>query len=197
MDSLFSKESPHNLFRFIKFKIGEFLVVDENEIKAEAIITSTLSSRVSSCYQKGICKKVFLFNGVSGYIQNNMEAGKIQVEINNKARELGINPDDLKMVPHIIGDAYQTAHFLNRFMNENNLKSARFFLPYYETRKFQFYFERFLNPDLTAQIKPLESSYRHFLDQWIQNTGLGNLYLDQYLIMIHYYFNKFLWSSRA
>ena len=197
MDSLFSKKSPHNLFRFIKFKIGEFLVVDENKIKAEAIITSTLSSRVSICYQEGLCKKVFLFNGVSDYIQNNMEAGKIQAEINNKARELGINPNDLKMVPHIIGDAYQTTQFLNRFMSKNNLKSARFFLPYYETRKFQFYFERFLNPDLTAQIKPLESSYRHFLDQWIQNTGLGNLYLDQYLIMIHYYFNKFLWSSRA
>ena len=126
-----------------------------------------------------------------------MEAGEIQTEINNKARELGIYPDDLKMVPYVIGDAYQTAHFLNRFMSENNLRSVNFYLPYYETRKFQFYFERYLNPDLIAQIKPSESSYRHLLEQWIQNTGLGNLYLDQYLTMTHYYFNKFLWSSRT
>jgi dolichol-phosphate mannosyltransferase len=39
--------------------------------------------------------------------------------------------------------------------------------------------------DHTIQIKPLECSSRHFLEQWIQNTGLGNLYVDQYLTMTH------------
>ncbi len=82
-------------------------------------------------------------------------------------------------------------------MSANDLKSANFYLPYYETQKFQFYFERFLNPNITIQINPIESNYRHFLEQWLQNTGRGNLFLDQYLIMAHYYFNKFLWSSRA
>ena len=197
MDSLFSKEFSHNLIRFIKFKIGAFLVVDDNEINAEAIITPVLSTRASVCYRKGICKKIFLFNGVSDYTRNNMEERKIQNEINNEARKLGIDLNDLKLVPHIIGDGYQTTQFLNRFMRENNLKSVRLFLPYYETRKLQFYFKRYLNPGFTAQIKPLESSYRHLLEQWLQNTGLGNIFLDQYLIMAHYFFNKFLWSSRA
>ncbi len=124
-----------------------------------------------------------------------MAAEKIQTVVNNKALELGINSSDLKIVPHVIGDAYQTTQLLNRFMSKNNLKSARFYLPYFETRKFQFYFKRFLNPDITIQVKPLELSYRHLLDRWLQNTGLGNLFLDQYLIMAHYYFNMFLWSS--
>lgn len=197
LDSFFSKDLPKNLFQLIKFKIGEFLVVDEKGIESETVITPALSPRVSLCYREGICKKIFLFNGVSDYTQNNIEAEKIQEENNNKAQELGINPRDLKMVSHTIGYAYQTTHFLNQFMSENNLKSVGFYLPYYGTRKFQFYFKRFLNPEFTVQIKPLESNYRHFLGQWMQNSGLGNLFLDQYLIMAHYYFNKFLWSSRA
>ena len=196
-DHLFSKESPHNLFRHIKFKVGELLVVNEKGIDADAVITPVLSPRISLCYQEGHCKKIFLFNGVSEYSRNNMAAEKIQAKINDKARKLGINPNDLIMVPHVFGDAYQTTYFINQFMSERSLKSASFYLPYYETRKFQFYFKRFLNPSLTTQIKPLESSYRHLLEQWLQNTGLGNLYLDQYLIMAHYYFNKFLWSSRV
>ena len=63
-----------------------------------------------------------------------------------------------------------------------------------ETEKFQFYFKRFLNPEITIQVKPLESKYRHLLEHWISNTGLSNVYLDQYLIMFHYYFNKILWT---
>jgi uncharacterized SAM-binding protein YcdF (DUF218 family) len=194
MDSLISKEASHDLFRFIKFKIGELLVVDEKGINLDAVITPVLSSRISLCYQEDSCKKIFLFNGASDYIQNNMKAEKIQAENNKKARELGINPDDVKMIPHTIGEAHQTAHLLNQFMSKNNLKSVSFYLPYYETRKFKFYFKRFLKPDFTIQVKPLETSYRHLLEQWLQNTGLGNLYLDQYLIMAHYYFNKFPWS---
>lgn len=194
-DHLFSKESPHNLFRYIKFKVGELLVVDEKEIDADAVITPVLSPRISLCYQEGHCKKIFLFNGVSEYSRNNMAAEKIQAKINDKSRKFGINPNDLIMVPHVFGDIYQTTYFINQFMREHSLKSLRFYLPYYETKKFQFYFKRFLNPGLTTQIKPLESSYRHFLEQWLQNTGLGNLYLDQYLIMAHYFFNKLLWSS--
>lgn len=196
-DNILSKDSPHNLFRFFKFKIGEFLVVDENDIRTDAIITPVLSSRVSLNYKKGHHKKVFLFNGLSDYTRENMAKKKVLAEIYNKARKLGIDSEDLIMVPHILGDAYQTTHFLNRFMGENNLNSASIYLPYYETQKFQFYFKRFLNPGFTVQITPLETSYRHLLGQWLQNTGLGNLYLDQYLIMTHYYFNKFLWSSRA
>ena len=82
-------------------------------------------------------------------------------------------------------------------MRAEGLKSASLYLPYYETRKFQFYFTRFLKPDITVQVKPLESSYHHLLEQWLENTGLGNIFLDQYLIMTHYYFNKWLWSSRS
>jgi uncharacterized SAM-binding protein YcdF (DUF218 family) len=196
MKDLFSKNFSKNLFRLIKFKIGAFLVVDESEMTTNAIITTALSPEISYCYQKEACKKIFLLSGVSGYTRNNFETEKIQDEINSKTKKLGINLNDLKKVPYTLGDAHQTAHFLNQFMSKNNLKSASFYLPYYETRKYKFYFNKYLNPDFTIHVKPLETSYRPLLEQWLQNAGLGNLYLDQYLIMLHYYFNKFLWSSR-
>ena len=107
---------------------------------------------------------------------------------------LKIKLNDLIFVPHEIGEVYETTIFLNRFMAKNDLKSAILFLPYYETEKFQFYFRRFLSPELTIQVKPLEARYKHFLEQWISNTGLSNIYLDQYLIIAHYYFNKILWT---
>ena len=193
-DKLFSKSFTQDLLRLIKFKVGEFLVVNESGMNTDTIITPALSPQVSHCYQKETCKNIFLLSGISDYTRSKFEAEKIQDTINYQAKNLGIDLNDLKMVPYTAGDAHQTALFLNQFMSDNNLKSASFYLPYYETRKFKFYFKRFLNPDFTIHIKPLEASYRPLLEQWLQNTGLGNLYLDQYLIMTHYYFNKFLWS---
>jgi uncharacterized SAM-binding protein YcdF (DUF218 family) len=183
-DDLFSRQFSQKFFRLVKFKIGEFLVVDENKAGSDVAITSELSPRVSFCYEKGICRKIFLF----------YEGWRDTKEIHNRAKKLRIDLNDLIMIPHAMGDAYQTTRFINQLMEENHLQAASIFLPYYETRKFQFYFKRFLNSDFTIQIKPLESRYRHLLEHWLQNTGLGNLYLDQYLIMTHYYFNKLLWS---
>jgi uncharacterized SAM-binding protein YcdF (DUF218 family) len=191
---LFSKSFIQGLMRLFKFKIGEFLVVNESGVDTDTIITPALSPQVSHCYQKETCKNIFLLSSVSDYSQSKFKAKNIQDTINYQAKNFGIDLKDLKMIPYAAGDAHQTAHFLNQFMGDNNLKSANLYLPYYETRKFKFYFKRFLNPDFMIQIKPLETSYRPLLEQWLQNTGLGNLFLDQYLIMIHYYFNKFLWS---
>jgi uncharacterized SAM-binding protein YcdF (DUF218 family) len=187
-DDLFSENFSKKISRLINFKIGEFLVVDENKIISDIAITPKLSEKVSSCYLEGICKKIFLFSGGENYIRD-------PKEIHIQAQKLGIAPGDLTIVPHTLGDAYQTINFLKHFMEENHLKTANIFLPYHETRKFQFYFKRFLNSDFTAQLYPLESKYRHLLEHWRHNAGLANLYLDQYLYMIHYYFNKILWSS--
>ena len=135
-----------------------------------------------------MCKKIFFFSGGTGYPRD-------PKEINSQARKLGIDLNDLTIIPHALSDAYQTTHFLNQFLEENNIKTANIFLPYYETRKFQFYFNRFQKPEFTTHLIPLESKYRHLLEHWRYNAGLANLYLDQYLIMAHYYFNKVLWSS--
>jgi uncharacterized SAM-binding protein YcdF (DUF218 family) len=193
-DDIFSNQLPQNLFRLIRFKIGEFLVVDENGATPDAVITPLLTPHALACYQAGHCKKVFLFSGASGYIRNTMKEGEIRAEIDSRAQKLGIKAEDFKVTPYAVGDAYQTTHLLNQFMDENKLKIVNLYLPYYETRKFQFYFKKFLRPEFTVQVKPLESSYQYLLERWLQNTGLGNIFLDQYLLMAHYYFNKFLWS---
>jgi uncharacterized SAM-binding protein YcdF (DUF218 family) len=195
IDELFSKNFTQSLWRLFKFKIGEFLVVEENEINTNAVFTGALSTRVLSCYQKDLCKKIFLFSGESGHAQAKLEQEEVQNKIKDKTRILGINPNDLILVPHTLGDVYQTTRFLNEYMSQIKLESASLFLPYYETKKFKFYFKRFLNKKFTVQIKSLESDYLHSLELWLQNTGIGNLFLDQYLIIIHYYFNKILWSG--
>jgi uncharacterized SAM-binding protein YcdF (DUF218 family) len=187
-DDLFSRNFSQKITRLINFKIGEFLVVDENKKTPGIAITPKLSERVSTCYSEGICKKIFFFSGGSGYPRD-------PKKIHSQARKLGIDLGDLTIIPHALGDAYQTTHFLNQFLEENQIKTANIFLPYYETRKFQFYFNRFQKPEFTIHPIPLESKYRHLLEHWRHNAGLANLYLDQYLIMSHYYFNKILWSS--
>lgn len=188
-DDWFSGNFSQKISRLINFKIGEFLVVDEKQIASDIAITPKLSEKVSSCYLGGICKKIFLFSGGENYIRD-------PKEIHTQAQKLGIVPGDLIIVPHALGDPHQTTKFLNQFMEENHLKTANIFLPYHETRKFKFYFKRFLNSKFTTQLNPLESEYRHLLEHWRHNAGLANLYLDQYLYMIHYYFNKILWSPK-
>jgi uncharacterized SAM-binding protein YcdF (DUF218 family) len=189
-DDLLSGNLLHKISRFINFKIGEFLVVDESNITSKIVITPKISERVLSCYSEGICKKIYLFYEGSNYIRD-------PKEIQKRAIKLGVNLDDLKIAPHSFGDAYQTTQFLNQFMKVNQFNSVIIFLPYHETKKYQFYFKRFLNSDFTIQLNPLESKYRHLLERWRNNAGLANLYLDQYLHMIHYYFNKILWSSNS
>ena len=51
------KEAFHDLFRFIKFKVGELLVGDEKGINLDAVIFPVLSPRISLCYQGGSCKR--------------------------------------------------------------------------------------------------------------------------------------------
>jgi uncharacterized SAM-binding protein YcdF (DUF218 family) len=187
-DDLFLKNFWQNLIRLITFKIGEFLIVDGKKITSGIVITPKLSEKISLSYSEGICKKIFLFSEGSNYIRD-------QQKIKTRTQKLGIDPSDLTIVTHTLGDAYQTTKILNKFMKENKIKTASIFLPYYETGKFQFYFNRYLNPEFTIQVNPLETQYRHLLEHWRHNAGLANLYLDQYLYMIHYYFNKILWSS--
>ena len=189
-DDLFSGNFLQKTSRLINFKIGEFLVVDENKITSSIAITPKLSERVSTCYSEGMCKKIFFFSGGTGYLRD-------PKGIHSQARKLGIDLNDLTIIPHALSDAYQTTHFLNQFLEENNIKTANIFLPYHETRKFKFYFNRFQKPEFNTRLIPLESKYRHLLEHWRHNAGLANLYLDQYLIMIHYYFNKILWSSSS
>jgi len=186
-DDWFSGNFSQKFSRLINFKIGEFLVIDENKLTSDIVITPKLSEKVSSCYSKGICKKIFLFSGGENYKRD-------PKEIHAQAQKMGIASGDLTIVPHALGDAHQTTQFLNQFMEENHLRTVNIFLPYHETRKFQFYFDRFLNSEFTAQLNPLESKYRHLLEHWRSNAGLANIYLDQYLYMIHYYFNKALWT---
>jgi uncharacterized SAM-binding protein YcdF (DUF218 family) len=185
---------PH-LIRLIKYKIGEFLVSDQNIKTHSVIITPKLSSNILTCYKNGTCNKIYLLSTTSAYTRAMFDSSELKNKTNSKAEELKIKLDDLIFVPKEIGEVYETTIFLNRFMSKNDLKSAILFLPYYETEKFQFYFRRFLNSELSINIKPLEARYKHLLEQWISNTGLSNIYLDQYLIMAHYYFNKILWTS--
>jgi uncharacterized SAM-binding protein YcdF (DUF218 family) len=188
-DDLFSKNFSQKITRLINFKIGEFLVVDENKITSGIAITPKFSERVSTCYSEGICKKIFFFSGGSGGSDYTLDPK----EIHRQAQKLGIDLSDLTIIPLALGDVYQTTHFLNQFLEKNHIKTVNIFLPYYKTRKFQFYFNKFIKPEFTTHPIPLESKYRHLLEHWRHNAGLANLYLDQYLIMIHYYFNKILW----
>jgi uncharacterized SAM-binding protein YcdF (DUF218 family) len=187
-NDFFSGNFLQKLSRLINFKIGEFLIIDHKEINSDIVLTPKISERVLSCYMERICKKIFLFSGGSNYLRD-------PKEIQARAKKLGVNLGDLTIVPYALEDAYQTTKFLNKFMKENRLKTANIFLPYYKTRKFQFYFKRYLNSAFTIQLNPLESKYRHLLEQWRYNAGLANLYLDQYLYMTHYYFNEILWTS--
>ena len=193
---IFSKNLLHNLARLIKFKIGEYLVVDKKLHMQGPILTPKLSSNILTCYKNKTCNKIYLLSTTSAYTRAIVGADVLKNKITSKAEELKIELTDLIFVSHAIGEVHETTLFLNRFMAKYKLKSAILFLPYYETEKFQFYFRRFLDPELSIQVKPLEPKYRHLLERWISNTGLSNIYLDQYLIMAHYYFNKILWTSR-
>jgi len=178
--------------------IGIFLVVEETVAEpVDAVLTWTINEKVSICYRAGQCKKIYILLEDYQRSWKALRSFDVRGWHLKNAERLEISKDDLVFINNELGDAVDAGGYLRRLFAEREIRSAILLVPYFQTRTYRFFLDRNENWDPDRGrifIQPLEKDYAEQFDCWWLNTGLDNLYLDQYLRIGWYYFNKLLLS---
>jgi len=177
-------------------RAGTFLVVDETASRADLAVTVAVTPRVIQCYREGRCGKILVLTGNYRNRWRALRKYDPGARAREKALKNGIKPEDIEILEADVGDGRRFARFLSGRVSRENVRSAVFFCSYYQTRRFRFYLDRgFSRPETTVFVRPVEQLYRDRFHRWWENTMLDNLFLEEYLRMGFYYFNKLLGSS--
>lgn len=174
-------------------RMGTFLVVNQPAGRVDVAVTDRIAEKVVQCYRRGDCGKIFVL--IEDFHNTWNVMGDIDpVEmVKKEAQEAGIKEGDLVISKPGLANAVEHAHYFKKLFLATNVHSAVFYFPYYKTRSHRFYLDRYLSGDgITMFVQPVEDNYR--FERWWENTMLDNLFADEYLEMLYYYFNKLLWS---
>lgn len=181
----------------VLYRLGIFLVVDEDVETVDAVVTSRITSKVVACYKSGGCKKVFIkFEKTGRETWMAFKQGGREERVRKRAAEMGIDDKDLFFLQVHHKDNLQHARFFKNFFARHKIRSALFLLPDHKTRRYRFYFDRyFQNAGIAAYVQPDSVNYEPKFERWWEQTTLANFFLDEYLRIAWYLFNKLLWSS--
>lgn len=177
----------------VLYKVGTYLVVDQVAGRVDVAVTPAIKEKVVQCYQAGGCRKVLVVVFTSGRTWK--KAGtKLDTEqdIRAQGERAGINSDDLIVITRPQDDVRYFSS-LKRLFLEKNLHSAVFYVGYYRGRRHRFYLDRYFN-GVATYVQPINSNtdYMRNFDRWWENTILDNQFIDEYLRILFYYFNKAL-----
>lgn len=194
------------LFAFretLLYRIGTFLVVADQPVdKVDAVVTGKVTEKVAQCYHAGNCKKVVLIVDERlspAWWKNIPKAGNGKTII-EESEAAGIKPADLIVFRLTRGTGHVNELIplfgsLRGLFLEREIRSALFYAIYYKTRRHRFFLDRYLNgPGITTYVQPASDDYSRNFERWWENTMLDNLFMDEYLRIAFYYFNKILWS---
>lgn len=174
--------------------VGEFLVVaeEENTGPVDAAVSGGITDRVVQCYLSRNCRKVVLLRfAPEADAWRTRSAG--DDEVRKQARTAGILPEDLILTQARRVWPREYVRFLQTDLRQHGIRSAVVFMPYFKTRRFRFLFDRYWTaPEIRIYVQPTTVGYRQSMEHWWENTMLDNLFLEEYLKMAHYYFNKVL-----
>lgn len=179
------------------YKIGTFLVIDQDAGIVDAVVSSSLGEKVVQCYKLGNCRKIVLTLSPIHRQWKGLPQDFTEEEVRGQAEKIGIKNMDLIIVVRPV-DKIQLYHLLGELFLENDIHSAVFYTGYYRGRRWRFYLDRYFDqPGIVTyvQTNELNKDYMRNFDRWWENTILDNQFLDEYLSMLFYYFNKVLWSS--
>jgi hypothetical protein len=179
------------------YKIGAFLVVDQPIDKVDVAVTSALKEKVVQCYHDGNCKKIMLVVANYGSTWKGNRNPDIEKDIYGQAQQFGIQPADL-IVFDRPQDDIQFFISMEKLLLEKNLHSALYYVGYYKSRRYRFYLDRYFHDkEIATYVQPTntDKDYMRNLERWWENTLLDNLFIDEYLRIGFYYFNKMFWFS--
>lgn len=179
------------------YKIGLFLVVDQPISQVEVAVTSSLKEKVVQCYHAGNCKKIMLVIANYGLTWKGNRNPDIEKDINEQAQRHGIAWADLIIFDRPQDDI-QYFNSMKKLLLERNLHSAVYYVGFYKSRRCRFYLDRYFHDKaIETYVQPIntDKDYMRNLERWWENTLLDNLFIDEYLRMAFYYFNKMLWFS--
>lgn len=177
----------------VLYKVGTYLVVDQVAGRVDVAVTPAIKEKVVQCYQAGGCRKVLVVVFTSGRTWK--KAGtklNAEQEVREQGAQAGINSDDLIVITRPRDDAQYFGSLKKLFIDED-LHSAVFYVGYHRGRRYRFYLDRYFDGVATyVQTINSNTDYMRNFDRWWENTILDNLFIDEYLRMFFYYFNKAL-----
>lgn len=177
------------------YKIGLFLVVDQPMGKVDVAVTSSLKEKIVQCYHDGNCKKIMLVIANYGSTWKGNRNPDIEKDIKDQAQRFGIAWTDL-MIFDRPQDDMRFFKSMEKMLLEKGLHSAVYYVGFYKSRRYRFYLDRyFQDKGIVTYVQPINAEYMRNLERWWENTLLDNLFIDEYLRMAFYYFNKMLWFS--
>lgn len=177
--------------------IGACLVVDEKAGRVDAVVSGGISRKVLDCYKRGRCGKIIIV--IKKEPEETWQAlRKVRSEdsIRNRAREAGI--DDKDLIVHRVqsGSRLEYIRFLKKFFSEHKIHSALFLYEFYKTRGNRFYLDRyFQDSGVAAYVQPYREDYQVHFERWWRKNRFANYFLDEYLGMAWYFFNRLLGSD--
>ncbi len=176
-------------------KFAHLLIVDQAVETVDAVVTVDISERVISCYKEGRCPRVYLFIGDLSHSWKALRSINLESLARKKAREAGIRMEDLITLSPVFASDVEYVNYFETLFSRKGVRSALFVQPFYKTRRYDFYFSRFLKSgNLKIYVQPLEDNYENLLHEWWKNTMLDNLFAAEFFRILYYYFNKALWS---
>lgn len=183
---------------FLLYRIGTFLAVDQPFERADAVVASKITEKIAELYRDGRCGKIVLaIRDDNGNWWKFLPKSDSMEGARGKAEKWGIRRDDLIVFDRTLENRDDISYFnsLKKLLRENGIHSAVFYSPYYKTRRKRFYLDRYLDgPGIESYVVSAEENYLPRFERWWENTALDNLFMDEYLKIAFYYFNKFLWS---
>lgn len=176
----------------VLYKVGTYLVVDQVAGRVDVAVTPAIKEKVVQCYRAGGCRKVLVVVFNSGRTWKGGTKLDTEQDVKAQGEQAGISRDDLMVITRSQDDV-QYFNSLKKLFVEKDLHSAVFYVGYYRGRRHRFYLDRYFD-GVTTYVQPINSNadYMRNFDRWWENTILDNLFIDEYLRMFFYYFNKAL-----
>lgn len=116
--------------------------------------------------------------------------------VTKQAREAGIDGKDLFVEQVQFESRLEYIRFLKKFFSEHNIHSSLFLYEFYKTRGNRFYLDRyFQDSGVAAYVQPYRDDYQAHFERWWRKNRFANYFLDEYLGMAWYFFNRLLGSE--
>ena len=182
------------MYPSIMYRVGIYLVVDEESGPVEVLVASHLDQKTLNYYRTGKCKKIYLILKES---HENVWKAIYRLKRETNLRKIaigsGMDPSDLVVIKKSNDYQGKKSKYIYDLLKEHGVQSALVLARFYKTRRYRSDFDRFVDGDvIRISVQPTDSLYRDKLHRWWEKTTYANYFLSEYLRMFYYYFNRLL-----
>jgi hypothetical protein len=177
-------------------QIGAYLIVYEKFENVEYLIANDLTLKALEYVNSGKVKKILVMveDDPKGFWQA-FYSKDADLEVRKKAEKLGIPQEQVLIYKNKFVGEIDRIIFYKYILKSLDAKSVLFFDTFYRTRTRRFFLDRYFEGlNIKTYVQYEGNIETKELKRWWKKTMYANLFLEQYLAMGFYYFNKILWT---